>query len=337
MAPTTRPQSSVPTEFLQAKLRGRRRRLYEGGRLEELAHCTSVKELWNDLYPRRKGTGRVALQRQVRKDRIADLCSILHLLSPDLSSFYTALVRRFQLDNILVLMRLFAGGREELDPESFVPDLPERIDISARNLLQARNLEDFLSQLPSDLTRTAFDTLDLYRSEETTAFTEMALEREWWSLILDQLGELSGQARQECSPPILFELNSARLLTTLRAGRSYHIQWDTLQPFLPPSPPQESEKRQNRLAQSTLEELFESPAPDTIRAHVSWVEEETAEDLVELENATWARTVKIADRIYHTLLDGPSILVAYFYLKRNEIQNIIETIESVYYTRQQTR
>ncbi|MFW5923878.1 MAG: V0D/AC39 family V-type ATPase subunit, partial [Planctomycetota bacterium] len=299
MVPTS-PQTNVPIDFLQAKLRGRRRRLYEGDRLEQLSDCTSVKELWNDLYPREKGAGRVRLQRHVRKDCITDLCSILYLLPEAFTPLYSALLRRFQLDNILVLMRLFAGGRKELDPEHFVPNLPEHIDVSPRRLLQARNLEGFIDRLPADLRSPADDTVDLYESETTTAFTEMALERGWWNLVLDNLADLSRNAREECAPPILFELNSARLLSTLRAARAYDIEWDAIHSYLPPEPPHTFGESRLRMSDPGLEALFESPEPEEVASQVAMLDRAMAGDLVELEHETWEKIIALANHLYYT-------------------------------------
>jgi vacuolar-type H+-ATPase subunit C/Vma6 len=324
---------SVPMSFIQAKLRGRRRRVYEGDRLSRLQQHRSVRRVWEELYPRAQATGWVALERRLREDRIAELASFIHLLPPGVADFYNALLLRFQIDNILVLMRLFAGGREAVQPEEFVPELPDELQLPSGELLSLPSLKAFVAALPPALEREAAPTISLYEEHETIAFTEMALERAWWLGICRELNNLPRTHRPQCAAPLISELASARVLAVLRAGRNYNIDWEDLQPQLPPVGPRPKEGPDPPLSDKSLRDLFEKPSPANIAATVPRADKDVAQSLIDLEERMWEATYRIANRIYYRVMEGPSIVVSYFYVRRNELKNLIKTVESIHYGR----
>mgnify|MGYP006279778069 CR=1 FL=1 len=329
---SVRAQMSVPLSFINAKLRGRRRRIYEGDRLESLKGCRNVKELWQQLYPRRRGTGRVALERLLRQDAIAELCSFTHLLPEDTETLYRTILRRFQVDNILVLLRLFAGSNQDIESTQYVPELPEDLAVPSGELLSCSNLEQFIDLLPPDLGDEARRSLELDKSQETTAFTEMAIERAWWLKVCAALEALSRRDRSNCGAPLLSELSSSRLMAVLRAGRAYDLGWEEVKPYLPPVGPERAEGIGEPLSDGAMEELFEDPTAENITRRVPWVDEKTAGSLVQMERQLWDRTFRLANRVYYGVMEGPSIVVCYFYVKRNELENLIETVEDIHYS-----
>lgn len=324
---------SVPLSFINAKLRGRRRRVYEGERLEGLKQKRSVRALWEEFYPRQPATGRVALERQLREERVQELCSFAHLLPPDVGGFYRTLLRRFQLDNILVLLRLFAGGQEGADPAGFMPELPAELAVPSGELLGSSDLEGFVAKLPPRLARAGRATTGLYDEHSTTAFTEMALERAWWLEVREALRTISRRHRSDCAAPLFSELAADRLLAVLRAGRNYDIEWDTISPQLPPAVPDWHEEATPSVSHQVLRQLFDEPTARNIAEHLSWAGEDVAESLVDLEEAMWERTFRIANRTYYGVMEGPSIVVCYYYVRRNELKNLIKTVESAHYGR----
>jgi vacuolar-type H+-ATPase subunit C/Vma6 len=325
-------QMSVPLSFIHAKLRGRRRRVYEKERLEELEQKRRVRELWEEFFPRQRASGRVALERRLREKCARELCSFDHLLPADVADFYRALLRRFQVDNILVLLRLFAGGREEAEPSSYMPELPDQLALSSGEFLGSSDLEEFIERIPPQLAGEVAPTVELYEEYGTTAFTEMALERAWWLEVLEKLQKLPRRHRYKSAAPLLSELGSDRLLAVLRAGRNYEIDWEDIQPMLPPGAPDWEKEPQVRLSDQALEELFEDASPERIAARLH-VERSVAGSLIDLEEQMWERTFRLANRIYYSVMEGPSIVVCYFYIRRNELKNLVKTVESVHYSR----
>ncbi|MFW5923938.1 MAG: V0D/AC39 family V-type ATPase subunit [Planctomycetota bacterium] len=324
------PRVEVPLDHLQAKVRGKRGRLYEGDRLARLREKRSVNELWRELYPRENATGRLALERLLRRDCAHDLSSLLYLLPDSIHPLYAALVRRFQLDTILVLLRMLAGPEHSVRREEFIPELPPPLKLDPASLLDSSGPEDFQKKLPP------FYRLDNgyvpgFSGLGGTGAVEMALERAWWLQVLEQLGRLPGRDREDCARPVISELASARLLAVLRAGRFYELDWQKLLPVLPPTVPENLADEPLAADPDVLHDLFENPDGAEIAGLIPDIDPDDAGDLSDLENILWTRTCDLADEIYYASQTGPSVIICYFYIKRNEMHNLIDVIEDLHY------
>jgi len=326
----------VPFEFLNAKLRGRRPEVYEGDRLRELSACQSVEELSRRLFPREEPAGRLALERRLRQRCLNELCSFLHYLSPEAGQFYLSVLRRFQVDNIVVLLRLFAGRQGDAEVERYLTDLPPELTVPSGELMRSEDLAAFLKLLPAEFARCAEPTLPLYRRYETVAFTEMAIERRYWEGIREGLQIVPVQWRGDCARPLVHEMASSRLLTVLRAARNYNLQWEELRPLLPPHPGESALVGTARLSERALRELFEEPSARRVARMVRSVSEDEAADLVGLEEKLWAETYSLANHVYYSCTEGPAIVVGYYYVRRNELKGLTALVESLHYGEQPT-
>ena len=324
----------LPLEFLNAKLRGRRRAVYERDRLRELASCGGVDELARRIFPRETIGGRLGLERRLRQRCIFELTFFINYPPPRIARFYTALVRRFQIQNVLTLLRLLCGGTEEVSPEQYVADLPGPLSVSAGKLLSSSDLEEFIGRLPADLSDAAAPTIELFRRGDGTGFTEMALERAYWRGVTDACRALPRRWLSDCSAPILWELDAVRLLAVLRSARSYDIEWERLEPLLPQRNGFEAAPGGLNVSQAVLRQLHADPSGKNLAATVPALRKIGApEDLVELEDLLWKELSRLADRVFYSALEGPAILVAYFYLRRNELKELTALVEELHYGR----
>jgi vacuolar-type H+-ATPase subunit C/Vma6 len=323
----------VPFDFINAKLRGRRRRVYEAERLDRLTEAASVEQLCAELHPREPAVGRLGLERRLRRDCVQELSLIGKFIGPPLDAFYRALIRRFQIDNAIVLLRLWAGGPQPAALEDYLTELPDAMSLPAGELLASGNPADFLSKLPADLARAAGETLEDDIRNATTASTEMALMRAYWQGVIRTLGMLSAGWRAACSPPILQELTAERVLAVIRAARVYGLSWDRLRPLLAPWPPrQEGGRTPFYVSEAILRLIHSDPSPDRVAAALPFrLDEREAADVVLLEQALWARAYRIANRMYYLAEPGPAVLVAYYYVRRNELRNVTRIAEAVHY------
>ena len=320
----------VPLEFLNAKLKGRRTRVYEGDRLRELAQCTSLTELCGRLYPREPAMERLALERRLRRDCVSELASFTRYLDPSLGVFYLALLRRFQVENIVVLLRLFAGGGERPSPEQYLTELPPAFAVSAGNLMASQNVAEFLQKLPTDLAGAGSEVLYLDELRRTTAFVEMAFWRAYWDGVVRAADVLGAEEQTACAGPVVCEIASARMLAVLRAARSYKLGWEELEPLLPrwSAPGMASGVR---VSEAGLGQLFSDPSPARVAKTVRGVSPQEAESLVDLEAALWRKTWRGANRLFYSEMDGPGVVVAYFYVRLNELRNLTSLVEAIHY------
>ena len=323
----------APFEFVNAKLRGRRRRVYEGGRLEDLARHGTVEDLARRLYPREIIAGRLGLERRLRQDCANELAGVVRYLAGGIQRFYVTLIRRFQVENITVLLRLFAGDREEPSPEQYLVDLPEWMSVAGGELLASADPEEFIARLPADMSAAAAAAHGAHGVAETTAFIEMALERQYWQGVVESLRELPAACRGECAVPILSELGAARLLAVLRAARHTDIAWEDLLRLIPAWKGNGEDGPHGGLSDSALQELHRDPSAENVAAKVPGLTAEQAENLADLEHLLWGRTFRLANRLYYRTLSGPAVVVGYYYVRRNELKALTALVESVHYGR----
>ncbi|MFP4027641.1 MAG: V0D/AC39 family V-type ATPase subunit [Candidatus Brocadiia bacterium] len=321
---------NCPLAFVNAKLRGRKRRLFEGESLEELKRMKSVEELWERFYPRRVPGRRLGLERQLRQDATDELVSFTRYLSPPLARFYFSMLSRFQIDNIHVLLRLFVGGAE-VDRSQYVVNLPDSLAVPSASLLSSSDLSEFVQKLPEKLLSAAELGVELDEKSNTTAFTEMALMKAYWDGVSAGLKNIGISHRSECAGPLALEAASERLLAVVRAGRHYKIDWENLSNVLCQWNGPIPEQRSLFLSSSRLEEIFNDPSSENIASAVPSLTAEDAGDLLKMEEKLWRRTSTCANRLYRQMLGGPAILVSYFYLRRNELRNLFQVVESTYY------
>jgi hypothetical protein len=64
---------------------------------------------------------------------------------------------------------------------------------------------------------------------------------------------------------------------------------------------------------------------------VSEVDRDRAERLVHIEDAFWEVAFARANRVYYNDMTGPSVLVAYYYIRRNELKQLVQLSESLHY------
>jgi vacuolar-type H+-ATPase subunit C/Vma6 len=323
----------APMDFLNANLRGRRPRIYEGEKLNELAEKKSLEGIWKHLYPRQTAAGRLVLERNLRQDSVEELCSVARLLPTNYRRFYRSLLQRFQMDNILVLLRLFCGSNGSTHREDYVRELPPIISIESDRLLSSSSLESFLDALPEPFDN-ASEFLDKSPDQyDTTAYLEMAIEKTWWEYLGKVLQDVPFEYRSQCSGPIRYELDSKRLLTILRASRHYDFDWDEIAPMLPTWPTSSSLGSGLSLSQRRLRKLFDDPSAENVVNLIGTkvLRKEDCENLADLEDSLWAKIYHRANRLYYGVMEGPAIMVSYYYVRLNELKSLTGVVESVYY------
>ena len=326
--------ADYPLEFVNAKLRGRRHRLYEGDRLRVLSQCASVEELAGRLYPRQTVAGRLGLERLLRERCISELTFVLGYLSGTLEQVLSAMLRRFQVDAIVALLRLLAGGEEEAEPERYVAGLPPRFAVSAADLLGSGGVEEFVEKLPVYSPQAAA-SIDLYRQTGSIAFTEMALQRACWTDIMHACDRLAARWRMTCLGPVLCEIDSARLLAVLRAARNYRLRWEQIEPFLPERGPLKDAAGGFNISNATLRELHKDPSESRLASALPASRQTgVAEDIVAIEETLWKRTMSEAERLFYSTMEGPAVMVGYYYLRRNELKELTGLAEAVHYGRE---
>ncbi len=324
----------LPLEFVNAKLRGRRSRLYEGRRLRDLADEGAIPELASRLYPRDDIREPVPLERRVRAACVAELASFARWLDGPYRTLYCALLNRYAVENLKVLLRLRERSGAEGEPADHLVGPSPWFSLPVEELLGSAEVGEFIAAIPLLRVREcAGEALPLYNDTGRRAYLEMAFDRGYWLGVWDAVARLSGSEAAQCAGPIRVEFDVLRLLATLRAGANYDIPWEEWRAVVPVG--------DGAIGLETLRRIHEEPTLEFARAALPWrdgvltrrLAQDEAPDLGRVEEALWHETVRLANRQYYSFSEGPAVLVSFYYLKREELRHLMAIIQMLRYGR----
>ena len=290
------PAIEVPSEFLFAKLHGRRSTLYEGRRLRELAESTDIADLAYRLYPQANLADQFELELQIQDACVEELAFLGHYAAGPQRDLYDALMCRYVVEDLKVLLRLFQQEGAGPDQARLI-HLPSGYSLPVEELAGSANVEQFVSRIPVGVLRQgAVDALPLYRESGRKAFLEMGLDRGCWQAVGAALCGLSGEDREECEAPVRCEFDAIRFTAALRASRVYGFSWEQFEALVPSG--------WGRLGTETLRRLFGDPREDYVLRVLSAIAPgsrrhlpaEGEVDIMALEDVLWRETARLARR-----------------------------------------
>lgn len=322
----------VPFEFLNAKVRGRRSLLYEGTRLRELARERTVADLAWRLYPREDIRSRLALENRVVSACVAELASLAAYLSGAYLALYRSLLSRYVVENLKVLLRLYLRGGDLGEAAELLIELPRGFFLPAHELMASADVTDFVGRVPLlPVRQHAQGVLPLYRKSRHRAYLEMAFDKGYWAGVWEGVRQLPFGERRRCSAPVRSEFDALRLLATVRAAATYGIPWEDWEALMPVGPGAIGEGALRRIhATPTLASVLEN-VPSLKGLLSDEVPARGSGDIGPLERALWHRTLRLVNRQYYGTTSGPAVLVSYFYLKRNELRQLLGLTQMLTY------
>ena len=330
--PKARASCQVPFEFLAAKLRGRRSRLWEGRRLRDLSRERTVGDLALRLFPREDVPDAIGLERHLLAGCVRELGSMDFYLAEAYHDFYIALLARYAVENLKVILRLFQKEGGKADPSAYLVELPRELSIPVEKLLGSADVKEFIMWTPLEaVAACAREALPLYVRSQRKAYLEVAFDKGYWLGVWEKLGRLPAEDREQCSVLLRCEFEAMRVLGTLRAAATYHIPWEEWQALLPRLPGETGSLELRRIHGRPELELIREQVPWARHALRRFVAPGEVPDFARLEEALWQETARLANRQYYTATSAPAILVSYFYLKRHELRRLMALTQMVRY------
>jgi len=297
------PLAAVSSEFLLAKMHGRRAQLHAQQDLVALARLRSVADLTDRLYPRRMLDDPLDLERQLKSDMLADLTAFLRFLEDPCARLYAALLARYVIQNAKVLLRRIATGQTdaEVDTDELLLALPRPWARADEQMRHAGAADELVASLP----------LHVAHVDDIPA-QEMAIDQAYWREVADALRALPRAQRRACAPPIALECDTVRLLAAVRAAQHYNMSWSSLAPFLPAAP--------GVLTTEALRAVHADPSPESIERALRTCADAAPyvapDTITDTEDWLWHRTVTRAEQLLRHTTDGFAALIGYYYQKR---------------------
>ena len=314
-------------DFLQAKVHALRSRLYELDRLDKLCDLRTVAQLCHRLEPRAAVVGHHELQRRLLADHLATLDVLRQHLPRRLTPFATWMLRRFQLENLKVVLRARRTRQPFERVEPFLAPVPADLAMPWPALLKASSLADFLLIVPVPEFRKAGEQGAVHHAETGETFlVELAMEAAYYEGLLERLARLPSRHRRGCQDLVHLETHAHTLLCLFRVKLNYGLPLDEAGRFFVVAEP----------SPLPLERLYDYPAFDDMLERVPrrFLPREGAggiRTVADLERALWARILQVANRQFYRSVADLGAIVAFYAIKRVELANLYRVIEGVRY------
>lgn len=323
--------SDVDFAFISAKLHGLRAKMFDRENLVPLMNVRSLGDLAVHLGRDLTLEDHYELQRSVVEEHVRLLSSFGMLLDRGHAQFLRVLLGRYVLENLKVVIRcnLRPEYRDRLS--KLLVGLPAEIDIDWENLIRAETVTSFVNSVPVHRWRDALvRALPVYEETGQSFVLEAALDCAYWRSVRDGCDLLTPAEAEVCRPALSLELDSTRLLITLRCVHNYRMPWAAIKQILPPAGELVLDEALEPIAEQGPQGEEEVVEPILRRLKIEREARDT-KDLNALEFAIWERVYRVANGLFYRSSDNFGIVLGFFYLKRMELRNLICIIELIRY------
>ncbi len=311
-------------DFVVAKVRGMRGKLYEGERLSKLCTSPGIEDLAALLAPGEAVGDASRLQQRLTAAHVASLHRVLTALRGDEADLFLWMMRRYQVENLKVLLRCWAAKSSERALSAYSVDVPESLSLPSRSLLESPSLEVLISRIPVPQFR-AGAMLGLGEFEESGRlfFVEAGIDRAYFTELEARAQRIRGVARTAVRELVRLELDAYNVMLTLRAVFNYAIPFNKIRQFLAPFGDHAALHVLEQLRKATNIDAAATAVPRALVLHQGISAAET------LETAMWRNLYLKANRWYYRSVLDFGAVVAFYYIKRVELANLIQISEHV--------
>jgi len=318
-----RQEPIASSDFVNAKVRGMRSALVENDRLLALADLRSLTELARRMHPDvAEAPTHVAFQRRCNDETTAELNRLARFLAGNTLAAYEAILLRYPLDVLKVILRAHAGGRTCAGVEALVAAMPYGLALPLDRLFDAQDLRRFAEDVPVPLFRVTLRDL-LKANDRPDAFVvEAALDSAYFKYLLETARRLDDPVRRL----VAFDADARNVLLALRAKFNFHWEYDNAEDFLVPSG--------IFLGREHLRALFAAvDVTDAVnRLPLSFIPKAarlTATTATQLEDALLRLLYARARSAFAALVLDEGVALAYAYVRQTELLNLTRLSEGV--------
>ncbi|GEM_PF-2368330 len=317
-----RQQSETSSDFINAKIRGMRSRLFEAERLSALTESRTLPELFRRLYPTETFEGHMQFESHVVRDSIRQLDRVLGCLSGPTFSLFEWLMVGFEVENIKVAMRCYVARENRTEAQALMIPLPRWMTLPADAMFDAQDLAHFVRGIPEPHLQLGMSSFVRRAAKPDPFSLDMALDQTY----LRRLKYLAAQADEWPRKLAGFDMGRRDLLLLLRARFNFHRNYADVLPYLTHAV--------SFLGPHTAQQIFDAAdlqeatrrIPDTV---IPADQREGTVSLTRLEDLLLLQQYRLAVRCFTESVLDHAAAVAYFYMKQIETINLIRLTESI--------
>jgi len=309
-------------EYILTKVRARRARIYEGDAFDRLLVARDLSELAAALGIEHTGTTHFILEAALVKRHVEEIQLVTSHLDGAKRRLFDRLLYHYVKENLKVIVRLWANRHTDAEAQAMVADLPEQLALDTARFFSAGSMAELVTLIHDPLVRTAVEKcLGTYEETGTTFFIELAIDAGHFRGLDDACARLGRAHRRGAQQLIHSELTAHDVLTALRARFNYGIPLDRIRPFL---------VQPRKLGLDKLEIAGGLADAQALSALLVGPKAAAAlKTIPELERATWSKIHRLAVTQFRESVADLGALVAFCYLKRVELANLVSLVEGI--------
>jgi vacuolar-type H+-ATPase subunit C/Vma6 len=320
---------------LTAGLHGRRARMAEGERLDDLCGVRTLGELGEKIFPRLEPPNLTDFQRLVVQELVAELSAILTCMSGSGARLLHWVLVRFQFEDLKILIRTGLTDAPQTEALEHLVSLPPEVALDVQGLMAAEWLEDFIEVAPQGVVRRSLKrTIEFYRDHPQPFFFEGVLDQGYFEELLSRCEELPADDREILKPLFRQEVDIYHLMLVTRGRFHYGLTHDLLLPLHVSGTRLPLSMFSRMLTEKNLASSLQQAANLVFDAALfdggsSERPEAAQPDALRLERLLWARYLGLANHAFRKSHMGLAAVFAYASLRRMEVANLITLSEGV--------
>jgi vacuolar-type H+-ATPase subunit C/Vma6 len=318
---------ALDLDYLAANVHGRRSRLAEADRLDDLCRIRSLSDLARHLFPQERFLSVVEFQRRLVLDLVRELASLAARIGGASADLLDWLCVRFQMENLKVFARGLARGLAVEDLRPYLVPMPENLALPVEALAAAESLEAFTALVPQKPLRSGLGlAAPLYKEQPRAFFIEAGLDCGYLGELLRRAGGLPHADRDDVLEVARHETGTFLLMLAARGKFHYGLGAPMLVPFHVPHARIDLGRFEKMLAAEDLAQvaaLAKGTVIDGLPAGSA------APEAADLEALAWDRHYRVANRCFRRSHMGLGAVVAYAAIRRIELANLIALSEGI--------
>ncbi len=304
-----------------------RGQIHEGPRLLALCDIPNIRDLAATLAPGQPIGNTIGLQRYLTEQHIASLHGLLNVLDGWEADVFLAMLRRYQAENLKVILRCWAAKADDALLAAYTVDVPAALALPTPELLKSPDLESLINKIPvSSLRDGAMQGLGEYEESGRLFFVEAGIDQACFTQLNDAAERSRGAARDAVLDLVRLELDIYNVSLVLRGVFNYSLNFNKLRLLMAPFG--------SHAGIRTLETIrAASDIADAVPLVPSGLlgRDEEAETADDVETAMWSNLYRTAHRRYYTSVLDFGAVAAFCYIKRIELRNLITISEYIRY------
>lgn len=314
-------------DFIVAKVRGMRGKLYEHDRLSRLCDVPTIEDLATSIAPQSPVGDILDLERQLTAQHVAALRVLLPLLDGWQADLFLWMLRRYQVENLKVILRCWATKAGEATLSAHTVPLPDELELPAAAMMRSPSIEALINQVPVTALRDgALLGLGDFEESGRLFFIESGLDKTYFTHLQKAAQEAKGLAREPVLSLVPLESDIYNTMLVLRGLFNYSILFNKLRNFLAPPGPHVPLLAIEELRSAADLEAAARLLPPSLLGR-----QPQPPAVEEIEAALWLNLYRLANRLYYSCVLDFGAVVAFFYIKRVELSNLIRVAESIRY------